>query len=135
MDCGWKALYQAALAVTRPRRVSERMEAGGVGAAVLSAGGKVYTGVCIDTCCSLGMCAERSALAAMLTAGEDAAARVCAVSAGGEVMPPCGACRELLMQLGGSPGEVEILLDNSGRTARLRELMPAYWAKEERDHG
>ena len=54
----WEALYQAALAVAKPKKLSEQMEAGWVGAAVLGAGGRIYTGVCIDTDCSLGFCAE-----------------------------------------------------------------------------
>jgi cytidine deaminase len=39
-------------------------------AAVLSSSGKIYTGVCIDTCCTLGICAERNAIFNMLTNGE-----------------------------------------------------------------
>ena len=46
------------------------MEAGGVAAAVLSESGKVYTGVCVDTACTLGVCAERNALFNMITNGE-----------------------------------------------------------------
>lgn len=127
MNPEWEALYQTALAVAKPRKLSERMEAGWVGAAVLSAGGNLYTGVCIDTACSLGMCAERSAIAAMLTAGEDTPRRVCAVSAQGRVLPPCGACREFMAQMGEEAGEIEVLLDRDGRSARLRELMPEAW--------
>lgn len=124
MDESWQTLYHAALEAAKPRQISERIEAGGVGAAVLSESGKVYTGVCIDTSCSLGMCAERSAIAAMITAGEGSIRRVCAVFAGGRVVPPCGACREMMMQLGGSPGETEVLLDAAGRTAKLSALLP-----------
>lgn len=123
----WEALYQAALAVAKPKKLSERMEAGWVGAAVLGAGGRIYTGVCIDTACSLGFCAERAALAAMFTAGEYRAQRVCAVAADGRVLSPCGACREFMMQLGEGAGEIEVLLDREGRTATLRELMPEAW--------
>ncbi len=123
----WEALYQAALAVAKPKKLSEQMEAGWVGAAVLGAGGRIYTGVCIDTACSLGFCAERAALAAMLTAGEYRAQRVCAVAADGRVLSPCGACREFMMQLGEGAGEIEVLLDREGRTAKLRELMPEAW--------
>ena len=124
----WEALYQAALAVAKPKKLSEQMEAGWVGAAVLGAGGRIYTGVCIDTACSLGMCAERAAVAAMLTAGEGVVRKVCAVSASGQVLPPCGACRELLSQLGEGSWEAEILLDKKGRTRRLRELVPEAWS-------
>ncbi len=123
----WETLYQAALAVAKPRKLSEQLEAGWVGAAVLGAGGRIYTGVCIDTACSLGFCAERSAVAAMLTAGESRIQRVCAVAADGRVLPPCGACRELMMQLGEGAGEAEVLLDREGRTAKLRALMPEAW--------
>lgn len=123
----WEALYQAALAVAKPKKLSEQMEAGWVGAAVLGAGGRIYTGVCIDTACSLGFCAERAALAAMFTAGEYRAQRVCAVAADGRVLSPCGACREFMMQLGEGAGEIEVLLDREGRTATLRELMPKAW--------
>ena len=123
----WDALYQAALAVAKPKKLSEQMEAGWVGAAVLGAGGRIYTGVCIDTACSLGFCAERAALAAMFTAGEYRAQRVCAVAADGRVLSPCGACREFMMQLGEGAGEIEVLLDREGRTAKLRELMPEAW--------
>ena len=44
--------------VYNPRKLSEFVEAGGVGAAILSESGKIYTGVCIDTACSMGFCAE-----------------------------------------------------------------------------
>ncbi len=123
----WETLYQAALAVAKPRKLAEQLEAGWVGAAVLGAGGRIYTGVCIDTACSLGFCAERSAVDAMLTAGESRIQRVCAVAADGRVLPPCGACRELMMQLGEGAGEAEVLLDREGRTAKLRALMPEAW--------
>ena len=39
-------------------------------AAVLSKSGKIYTGVCIDTCSTLGICAERNAIFNMITNGE-----------------------------------------------------------------
>ena len=123
----WEALYQAALAVAKPKKLSEQMEAGWVGAAVLGAGGRIYTGVCIDTACSLGFCAERAALAAMFTAGEYRAQRGCAGAADDRVLSPCGACREFMMQLGEGAGEIEVLLDREGRTATLRELMPEAW--------
>ena len=58
MDKIWEELYNAARAVQDGRRISEYVEAGGVAAAVLSDSGKIYTGVCVDTACTLGICAE-----------------------------------------------------------------------------
>lgn len=66
---------------------------GGVGAAIRTVDGHVYTGVIIDTACSLGMCAERNAIANMLTHGESKIARVVAVMPNGKPGSPCGACR------------------------------------------
>ena len=127
----WKELYAAARAVQSPRTVSPFIEAGGVAAAVLTAAGNVYVGVCIDTCSGLGMCAERSAMAAMLTHGESCIDRVVAVMPDGRVGPPCGACREFMMQLDAEAGNIEILLDlESERTVRLKELVPAWWGEE-----
>ncbi len=58
MDKEWQELYKAAKHVLKPREVSKTMEAGGVAAAVESASGKIYVGVCVDTACTLGICAE-----------------------------------------------------------------------------
>ena len=127
----WNELYAAAKAVQQPRTVSPFIEAGGVAAAVLTAAGNVYVGVCIDTCSGLGMCAERSAVAAMLTHGESRIDRVVAVMPDGRVGPPCGACREMLMQLDKDSGEIEVLLDlESERVVRLKELVPDWWGEE-----
>lgn len=127
----WKELYEAACAVQAPRTVSPFIEAGGVAAAVLTQAGNVYTGVCIDTCSGLGMCAERSAMAAMLTHGESRIARVVAVMPDGRVGSPCGACREFMMQLDAAAGGIEILLDlKTEKTVRLKELVPDWWGRE-----
>ena len=101
--------------------------AGGVAAAILTAAGNVYTGVCIDTACTLGMCAERSAIANMITNGESRIVRLVCVMGDGRVGMPCGACREFMMQLDKDSPGLEILADaETGKTVRLRELMP-HW--------
>lgn len=72
-------LYELARSVVNPRRFSDDAEAGGVGAAILTAEGHTFTGVCIDTACSMGFCVEHTAAAAMVTAGENRIVRVIAV--------------------------------------------------------
>ena len=57
----FEELYKEAVVVLNPRKLSDYAEAGGVGAALLSASGKVYVGVCIDTSSSMGFCAEHAA--------------------------------------------------------------------------
>lgn len=129
MDVIWEKLYAAAKGVQNGRKISEYVEAGGVAAAVLSASGKIYTGVCVDTCSTLGICAERNAIFHMLTCGEQEIKKVLAIMPDGHTGAPCGACRELMVQL--MPEgyrEIEIMLDyDSGRVVTLGELTPEWW--------
>lgn len=123
----WQDLYEAAKSRYNPRTISPFIEAGGVAAAILTDRGNVYTGVCIDTACTLGMCAERNAIANMITNGESRIVKLACYLDGG-VGSPCGACREYLMQLDARSGEMEILTDlATSRTVRLRELVPDWW--------
>ena len=126
-DPAWARLYEAARAVLNPRKISEWVEAGGVAAAIETASGKIYTGVCVDGACTLGICAERNAIFQMLTAGENEIRRVIAVNRDGKAMPPCGACRELMTQL--MPGhyrDIEVMLDGD-RVVTLGDLTPEWW--------
>ncbi|HIT34107.1 MAG TPA: cytidine deaminase [Candidatus Faecousia intestinigallinarum] len=129
MEHIWEEMYRAAKAVQQDRKISSYVEAGGVAAAVLSASGRIYTGVCIDACCTLGICAERNAIFHMITNGEQEIQKVLAVMPDGTTGAPCGACRELMAQL--MPGgyrEIEILLDyEKERVVKLGELTPEWW--------
>ena len=118
----WEKMYQAAKAVQNDRRISEY-------AAVLSASGKIYTGVCIDTCSTLGICAERNAIFNMITCGEQEIKRVIAIMPDGKSGAPCGACRELMVQLMPEGYKnIEILMDyESKRVVTLGELTPEWW--------
>jgi len=127
----WKKLYNAALEVQNAREVSPFIEAGGVAAAILTKTGNIYVGVCIDTACGLGMCAERNAIANMITHGESRIDKVVAVMPDGRVGSPCGACREFMMQLDINSGEIEILIDlDTEKTVKLCELVPDWWGKD-----
>jgi cytidine deaminase len=116
-------LYEKAKAVVNPRRLSEHAEAGGVGAAILSSNGNVYTGVCIDTGSSMGFCAEHAAAAAMVTAGENRVIKMVAVDWDGGVLPPCGRCREFISQLHAENLEAEVMVAQ-GVVVTLRMLLP-----------
>lgn len=123
LNATWKKVYDAAKMVVNPKKISGQMCSGGVGAAVVSKSGNIYTGVCIDTDCSLGMCAERNAISTMITAGEFEISKVVAVNKKGQVLPPCGACREFMLQLKNA-SDTEILVDNKGTVINLKDLMP-----------
>ncbi len=124
----WQELYNAALKVQNGRVISPFVEAGGVAAAILTKNGNVYVGVCIDTASSLGMCAERNAIASMITNGESRIDKLVAIMPDGKVGSPCGACREFMMQLDKNSGEIEILVDReTEKTVRLKELVSDWW--------
>lgn len=117
-------LYQAALEVLQPRRISPDVEAGGVAAALVTDQGNVYRGVCIDTSCSMGFCAEHAAIAAMLTAGENRVEKNVAVNWDKHILPPCGRCREFLLQLG-NPETLVLVAENTA--VPVKDLLPYAW--------
>jgi cytidine deaminase len=123
---GFEELYRQALSVLRPRKLSASADAGGVSAALLSESGRVYTGVCIDTACSMGFCAEHAAAAAMVTAGENRVIRMVAVHWDGAVLPPCGRCREFISQLHDDNLAAEVMVAQDV-VVELRTLLPYDW--------
>ncbi len=126
MNYMWEKLYYAAKEVQKERKISDYIEAGGVAAAILSSSGKIYTGVCVDTCSTLGICAERNAIFNMITNGENEIEKVLAIMPDGRTGAPCGACRELMVQL--MPDkykEIEIMINyQKGTVMKLGELTP-----------
>lgn len=129
MDAVWKTMYDAAKAVQNGRKISDYVEAGGVAAAILSESGRIYTGVCVDTASTLGICAERNAIFNMLTHGENRISKVLAVMPNGKTGAPCGACRELMVQL--MPEgykDIQIMLDyEQEKIVTLGTLTPEWW--------
>ena len=118
-------LIAAATALVGEFRTSDDCVAGGVAAAILSRTGRVYTGVCVDTQCGMGFCAEHAAVAEMLKARESEIALVVAVNSAGIAGAPCGRCRELMWQL--SPGNRETrVIVAPGHTVTLAELLPQF---------
>ena len=125
----WDRLYAAAAAVRNERRISEYVTCGEVSAAILSGSGRIYTGICIDTCSTLGICAERNAIFNMVTNGEQKIEKVIAILPDGSSGAPCGACRELMVQLmPGTYRDIEIMMDyRKERTVTLGDLTPEWW--------
>ena len=125
----WNKLYEAAKAVQKQVKISDYVTAGEVSAAIESESGKIYTGVCIDTASTLGICAERNAMFNMITNGEYKVKRLLAILPDGKTGAPCGACREFLVQLMADDYKnVEIMLDyETGKIIKLGDITPEWW--------
>ncbi|WP_083982915.1 hypothetical protein [Devosia soli] len=122
-------LIDRATQLLQVRHTQDGRVHGDVGAVVVSERGHMYEGVCVDTP-SWGLCAERSALAAMITAGEYRFQQVVAVwrnETTGEihVLPPCGVCREFMRQIDSGNLSAEVIL-GADQSRPLRDLLPEH---------
>lgn len=122
----FQELYEIAKQTVHPWKLSDDVEAGGVAAALVTDCGNVYKGVCIDTACSMGFCAEHAAIAAMITAGESRIMKIVAVGWDGHIMPPCGRCREFIKQVHPQNKTTEVLV-SEGKVMTIAELLPFDW--------
>lgn len=108
------------------RRLIGYFSVGDVGCALLSESGRVYLGVCIDTGSGMGFCAEHSAIAAMVTAGEMRIRKIVAVWKDGEdvyILSPCGRCREFMHQIDKANLQADVILAHD-KVVKLIDLLP-----------
>ncbi len=119
-----REMIEKAMTVLGPRKLSHENSAGDVACALLTEGGNLYFGVCIDVSSGIGFCAEHSAIAAMVTAGETRIAKIVAVWGDKVVLPPCGRCREFMYQIEVMNLECTDVILSEDRAVKLHELLP-----------
>lgn len=117
-------MIEKAKTVLQPRELFLGNSAGDVACALLSSRGNLYLGVCIDISSGIGFCAEHSAIAAMITAGETGIAKIVAVWGENTILPPCGRCRELMYQIDESNLECTEIIVGVDSVVKLKELLP-----------
>ena len=97
-----------------------------VGAALLSADGRVFTGCNVENSTyGLSMCAERVAIFKAISDGAHEIAKVAVVTDHEHIAPPCGCCRQLIWEF--ATAQTEVILANLAgdvRTYRITELLP-----------
>lgn len=103
-----------------------------VGAAVLTASGQIYPGANVENVAyPVGLCAERSAVAAAVSAGEREIVAVAVVAGTKRPLTPCGMCRQTLFEFG---LDIQIVSeDPGGQRSRhsLADLLPQEFSREE----
>ncbi|MDW7670313.1 MAG: cytidine deaminase [Bacillota bacterium] len=96
-----------------------------VGAALLAASGKVYTGCNVESASYGGTnCAERTALFKAVSEGESEFKAIAVVGDPDAYTFPCGICRQVLVEFG---GELEVIVAKTLKDYRvftLNELLP-----------
>lgn len=96
-----------------------------VGAALLTASGKVFRGANVENA-SFGLtcCAERTAVFAAVNAGEREFVALAVTAREGQGAPPCGACRQVMAEF--APDLMVYWRDRRGRILkkRLGALLP-----------
>lgn len=97
-----------------------------VGAAILTTSGKIFTGCNIENSSfGLTICAERTAIFKAVSEGHKKFKAIAVATDEDEFVAPCGACRQVLMDLAG--GDIDFVLSkNNGETSvmKLSELYP-----------
>ncbi len=102
-----------------------------VGAALLTASGKVYDGVNVENAAyPVTICAERTAVFKAVSEGEREFVAIAVSSVNGGM--PCGSCRQVLREFG--LGTVVLIVDGDGRVVRrtsVDELLPDSFGPEQ----
>lgn len=120
-------LIRKAKSVTKSRKIKHGYMVGDAGCALITDKGNVYLGVCIDASSGIGFCAEHAAIAAMVTNGEHKINKIVAVSEEGEILPPCGRCREFINQVHEQNKNAMVIIKKN-TTVKLKELLPHSWS-------
>lgn len=103
-----------------------------VGAVLISESGKRYAGANVEVAHYKGLCAEASAIAAMVSAGERRLAEVYVIGPGEHLCTPCGDCRQRLREFA-TPETVIRVVDAHGKLLKrysMDELLPDSFGPE-----
>lgn len=121
-----KTLLQKAQKLANKEELTSDVTVGHVGCAIETKSGKVYTGLSVGTSANLGFCAEVCAMAQMIKEGETEILEIVATGANGELITPCGRCREFMFQINRNNLKTKILLADD-KFITLEELLPHRW--------
>jgi cytidine deaminase len=103
-----------------------------VGAALLTRGGKVYTGVNVENATyGAAICAERTAVVKAVSEGEREFDAIAVSSDAEEGSLPCGICRQFLAEFG---GDIKVITGRADREIKIHsvsELLPCAFSKAE----
>lgn len=102
-----------------------------VGAALLSSNGRIYSGCNVEiSTYALTLCAERTAIFKAVSEGERNFKAIAVVSDDPDFTPPCGACRQVLMDLAGNIDFLMINGKGAVKVLSMKTLLPHAFGKK-----
>ncbi len=114
-------IIQVARDLMKERYVEDKHQ---IGAALRTRSGRLFSGVHVEAGCGrISLCGEAVAIGAAATAGDTDIAQIVAVTESGDIVPPCGMCRELISDY--APA-AHVILEDEGvvRSVPVLELLP-----------
>lgn len=123
MDKDFEALLGKARSMAKKVSLNNYVAYGHVACAILGESARLYTGVCVNSKCNLGNCAEQAAILEMLKSHEHVIKKMVVFSHKGCVYAPCGKCRELMKMLSMDNMNAQILMPDYS-VMKLAELLP-----------
>ena len=107
-----------------------------VGAAIRAASGEVFSGCNVENVAyPEGTCAEAGAIAAMVAAGQTQLTEVYVIADSPAPVPPCGGCRQKLMEFGQADTRVTLATTAGTEISyTLAELLPGAFASAHMDN-
>ncbi len=129
-DVDWKALRQKAAEVANSAYAP--YSGFSVGAAALVDDGRIAVGCNVENVSyGLGLCAECSVVCALFSGGGGRLVALSCVAADGELLMPCGRCRQVLLEHGGQ----QMLIDHPSGPRPLGDLLPDAFGPDDLTRG
>ncbi len=129
LDKEFEILKEVAMKLAGDTQDSVFVRHGHVACALMTDKGNVYTGVSINAKCGIGFCAEHSAIADMLKAGETRINKLVSASQN-NVVVPCGRCLEFIRQVNPSNVDTMVLI-KTNEIKKVSDLLPYRWEMDE----
>ncbi|CAN5586054.1 cytidine deaminase [soil metagenome] len=126
MTIDWDALRAEAVAAMR--RAYAPYSRFHVGAAALVDDGRTVTGCNVENASyGLSLCAECGLVSKLVDSGGGRLVALCCVDPQGKPLAPCGRCRQLLLEMGGS----ELLVDTEDGARTIGSLLPGAFSRDD----
>ena len=126
IDINWESIHQSAIEAMKMAYAPYSKFP--VGVAALVSDGRIATGCNVENASyGVGLCAECGLVSNLISTGGGRLIAIVCVDGQGNYLAPCGRCRQLLQEHGGS--KLQLMTDEGVKT--LNELLPWAFGPEE----